>query len=122
MPIELMLLITVKALAELAALFLLGQGLLYILAGQKRDSNFVYQLFRTLTSPVLRATRAITPKFVVDRHIPYVAVLLLFWIWLGVLVLMAQVCEGTGVDCKALKGGTAALERAVVLDTAAANG
>ena len=114
MPIELMLLTVVKALAELAALFLLGQGLLYVLAGQKRDNNLVYQLFRTLTGPVIRATRAITPKFIVDRHIPYVAVLLLFWIWLAMLFGMAQVCKREGVDCRAMK------ERTTMLDTAPA--
>jgi hypothetical protein len=110
MPIELMLLTIVKALAELAALFLLGQGILYILAGQKRDTNFFYQLFRTLTSPVVRVTRWLTPAFVLDRHIPYVSFLLLFWIWLGTLFMMAQVCQSSGVDCKAWREGSAALE------------
>lgn len=112
MPVELMLLTAVKALAELAALFLLGQGLLYILAGEKRDGNLVYQLFRTLTGPVIVATRAITPKFIVDRHIPYVAVLLLFWIWLAMLIGMAQVCKREGVDCRAMKERTTMLEGA----------
>lgn len=107
MPIELTILTVVKALVELAGLFLFGQGLLYVLAGQKRDGNFVYQLFRTLTSPVMRATRAITPKLVVDRHIPYVALLLLFWIWVAALVAMARVCQGEGVNCRAMKEGAA---------------
>ena len=119
MPVELMLLRAVKALAELALLFLLGQGLLYILAGQKREGNFVYQLFRTLTNPVLRATRSITPKFIVDRHTPYVAVLLLFWIWLATLFLMAQVCESGRIDCKAMKEGTAILDRPIGRNTGA---
>jgi hypothetical protein len=109
MPIELMLLIAVKALVELAALFLFGQGLLYILAGQKRDNNFFYQLFRMLTGPVVRVTRRLTPKFVVDRHIPYVAFLLLFWIWLGTLFIMAQVCQSSGIDCKAWRESSALL-------------
>ena len=119
MPVELMLLRAVKALVELALLFLLGQGLLYILAGQKREGNFVYQLFRTLTTPVLRATRSITPKFIVDRHTPYVAVLLLFWIWLATLFLMAQVCEGGAIDCKALKEGTVIIDRAIAREAGA---
>lgn len=110
MPIELMLLTIVKALAELAALFLLGQGILYLLAGQKRDTNFFYQLFRTLTGPVVRVTRWLTPRFVLDRHIPYVSFLLLFWIWLGTLFIMAQVCQSSGVDCKAWRQGSADLE------------
>jgi hypothetical protein len=103
MPLELMLLTIVKALAELAMLFLLGQGMLYILAGQKREGNFFYQLLRTVTRPVTRMTRIVTPRFVIDRHIPYAAGLLLFWIWLLVLYLIMQFCQGAGIDCKALK-------------------
>jgi hypothetical protein len=111
MPIELMLLTIVKALVELAALFLLGQGILYLLAGQKRDNNFFYQLFKMLTGPVVRVTRRLTPGFVLDRHIPYVSFLLLFWLWLGTLFLMAQVCQSSGVDCKAWREGSASQER-----------
>lgn len=103
MPLELLMLTIVKALAELAGLFLLGQGFLYILAGAKRDGNYVYQLLSTLTRPVVRAARAITPKFIVDRHIPYVAVLILFWIWLLALAGMAGVCRSQGLDCKAMR-------------------
>ena len=105
MPLEILLLTVVKALVELAGLFLLGRGLLYLIAGAKRDTNYFYQLFTTLTGPVIAGARFITPKFVLDRHIPYVAMLLLFWIWLGLIVAMANVCQSTGVDCKALKQG-----------------
>jgi hypothetical protein len=107
MPAELLVLTIIKALAELAGLFLLGQGLLYVLAGEKRDGNYFYQLLRALTKPVVRGTRVITPKFVLDRHIPFVAVLVLFWIWLAVLLGMAQVCNSKGLDCKALKQSAA---------------
>lgn len=103
MPLELMLLTIVKALAELAMLFLLGQGMLYILAGQKREGNFFYQLLRTVTRPVVRMTRFVTPRFVIDRHIPYAAGLLVFWVWLLALYLITQFCQGAGIDCRALK-------------------
>lgn len=107
MPIELMLLTVVKALVELAGLFLLGQGVLYLMAGQKREGNYFYQLLKLLTRPVMRFTRYITPRFVLDRHVPYVSLLLLFWIWIAVIVAMAQVCHSSGVDCRAMKEGTA---------------
>lgn len=106
-PIELMLLTALKALVELAGLFLLGQGVLYVLAGRKREGNYFYGLFRTLTRPVLRATRAVTPKFVIDRHIPYVALLLLFWLWVMLIWAMAQVCSASGLDCRAIRQGSA---------------
>ena len=110
MPAELMALTILKALVELAGLFLLGQGMLYLLAGEKREANYFYQLLKLLTRPVNRAARLITPRFVIDRHIPYVTGLILFWLWLLVIMLMAQFCRNAGVDCRALKEGSASLE------------
>lgn len=107
MPLEFLFLTVFKALVELAGLFLLGRGLLYLIAGPKRETNYFYQLLKTLTVPVLTGARFITPKFVLDRHVPYVAMLLLFWIWLGLIAAMASVCQSTGVDCRALKQGSA---------------
>src|SRR5512145_770987 len=72
----------VQLLATLALLFLLGQGVLYLLAGRNRERNLFYQLFQVITRPVLRFTRWVTPKVIVDRHIPFVAFLLLGWVWL----------------------------------------
>jgi ABC-type uncharacterized transport system permease subunit len=70
-----------KALAEIAGLSLLGQGILYVLAGARRDQNFIYKLFQGLTLPVMKLTRLITPKVVLDRHLGYVAILLVGVIW-----------------------------------------
>ncbi len=90
MPTELLLVVIAKALAELAALFLLGRGLLYLLAGRRRAENIFYQVFSILTDPVLRAVRWITPRFIMDSHIPVVAVVLLFWIWVGLVIFKAR--------------------------------
>jgi hypothetical protein len=70
-----------KALSEILAFSLIGQGILYVIAGQRRESNFVYRMFATITRPVLRLSRLITPRFVLDRHIWMVAVLLVFALW-----------------------------------------
>ena len=103
MPIELLAIVVVKALAELAAMFLLGRGLLYILAGQKREKNVFYQILTIVTNPVIRFTRVVTPKFVIDRHIPFVAFLLVAWIWIGVVFwALPEVCGSGQVDCSAL--------------------
>ena len=90
MQTELLLVVITKALTELAALFLAGRGLLYVLAGRRRAENIFYQLFSILTNPVLRAVRWITPRIIIDRHIPFVAVVLLFWIWIVLVILKAR--------------------------------
>jgi hypothetical protein len=71
----------VKAISEIVAFSMLGQGILYLIAGQRRESNFVYRMFAAVTRPVMRFSRLIMPRFVLDRHIWMVAVLLVFVVW-----------------------------------------
>lgn len=100
METELFIVTVLKALVELAGLFLLGQGLLNLLAGAKREQNIFYQLLRVLTGPVTRFTRLITPRAIVDRHIPLVAFLLLFWIWVLLTFAKIQICAGAADHCR----------------------
>jgi uncharacterized protein YggT (Ycf19 family) len=76
----------VYALAAFAMMLLLGQFLVRVISFGRHEENPVYRLFRLLTSPVVRVTRAITPARVADVHVPVVAFLLLFWICLGLAV------------------------------------
>jgi len=73
--------VILKALTEIAGVAFLGQGVLWVIAGSKRDQNLVYKLFKTLTSPVTRVTRAITPRVIIDAHIGLVAFFLLLVTW-----------------------------------------
>ena len=66
MQTELLLLVILKALAELAFMFLLGRGALYVLAGSKREGNIFYGVLRVVTDPVIRAARWLTPRLVLD--------------------------------------------------------
>lgn len=78
--------VILKALAEVAGIAFLGQGVLWVIAGAKREQNVVYNLFRTLTSPVTRFTRLITPRIVIDAHIGLVAFFLLLVLWMALTV------------------------------------
>jgi hypothetical protein len=103
MQIEVLLIVIAKALAELVGLFLVGRGLLYLLAGHKRETNLFYQVMCVITNPAIRMTRLITPKVVIDRHVPYVAFMLVVWIWvILVFWVVPEVCGGGTVDCSAL--------------------
>jgi uncharacterized protein YggT (Ycf19 family) len=79
---DLLILSILRALVEVALLALLGQGAMALLAGVKRHTNPVYQLFAVITKPVMRAVRFITPKPVMEKHLPFVAFFLLFWLWI----------------------------------------
>ena len=73
--------VILKALTEIAGVAFLGQGVLWVIAGSKRDQNLIYKLFKTLTSPITRVTRAITPRVIIDAHIGLVAFFLLAVLW-----------------------------------------
>jgi hypothetical protein len=99
MQTELLAIVVVKTLAELAGMFLLGRGVLYLLAGQKRDTNMFYQILCIVTNPVMRLARLLTPKVIIDRHVPYVAFILVLWIWIGTVFIWLPDACGTRVDC-----------------------
>jgi len=90
--VELYLLSILRALAEIAGMFLLAQGALFLLAGGRRERNIVYQLFRIIARPVICATRCLMPKVIIDRHIPFVAFFLLFWLWIALAYVRQIVC------------------------------
>ena len=71
------LVVILKAINEIALLALLGQGILFLFAGAKRDSNPIYFVFKTITSPIMKFARLITPRIVIDQHIGFVALFLL---------------------------------------------
>ena len=78
--------VILKALTEVAGIAMIGQGVLYVWAGAKRDQNLVYGIFKTLTSPVMTATRWITPRVILDQHLGLVAFFLLTVLWVGLTV------------------------------------
>ena len=96
---ELLALSILRALVEVALLTLLAQGLLALLAGARRETNPIYQLFRVVTRPVLRIVRFITPKLIIDRHLPVVAFFVLFWAWILLAYAMRLVCQVDGLVC-----------------------
>lgn len=81
----------VTALRELVLInfyALVGQGILYVLAGQGREQNMFYRIIKLIASPAMWLARKLSPKLVVDRHIPWVALFLV--IVLGVALTVAQ--------------------------------
>jgi hypothetical protein len=87
-----------KLVAEIALLALAGQWVLGLLAGAKREQNLFYQLLQMATKPFVYATRAITPKLVIDRHVPLVAFLLLSFAWIVATWAKINICLQIGVE------------------------
>lgn len=83
---------TVKLIAEIALMALLGQGLLAVLAGERRHDNFFYKLLQTLTRPFTRVARVITPRVVIDRHIPFAAFAMVLGAWVFATLGKVSLC------------------------------
>ena len=97
----LVLVTTIKLIAEIALMALLGQWLLGLLAGARRDKNIFYQILEIVGRPFVAVARFLSPKFVVERHLPLVAFFLLVFVWLGATILKIQTCLQISVElCK----------------------
>ena len=87
----------IKLITEIALLALVGQWVLGLLAGKRRDSNFFYQILQQVGKPFVQVARLVTPKFVIERHLPLVAFLLLAFIWVAVTLTKVNHCLKIGV-------------------------
>jgi hypothetical protein len=91
----------IKLICEIALLALAGRWLLGLLAGQKKDSNFFYKALEAMTKPFVTAARFITPKAILDRHVPFVAFLLIGFIWVVSVIEKVRICTSIGMElCK----------------------
>lgn len=90
-----------QLLLYIPLLALLGQGVLFALAGAKRDSNLFYQLLQLISKPFTALVRKITPAQVADRHVPVVTFLLLLLVYAVVTFEKINLCVSLGVEqCK----------------------
>ena len=79
-------------------LALAGQGLLFVLAGAKRDSNLFYQLLQIISKPFTFLVRKITPAKVADRHVPIVTFCLLIVVYAVVTFERIDLCLRIGME------------------------
>jgi uncharacterized protein YggT (Ycf19 family) len=78
-------LLVAQTLVLVAGLALLGQLLVGAFNWTQRHNNLLYKLFELIARPVVKLVRLITPKVVIDRHIPVAAftIALFAYFWLG---------------------------------------
>ena len=90
----LMAVVVFKALLEVAGLALLGQAILYVLAGAGREQNFFYRLLKLIGSPAVRVTRLVTPRRLVpDAYIAVGAFFLVAGLWLAASLMKVELCR-----------------------------
>jgi hypothetical protein len=82
----------------IGALGLICQGLLYVLAGQGRDTNLFYQLIGIINKPWTLTARFISPKQIIDRQIPFVAFCIVGVLYIAVTLAKIEHCISIGIE------------------------
>lgn len=88
--------IILKSLIELSLMFIVARFLLGLLAGAKRNTNVFWQLLDVAAKPALWITRWVSPKLILDRHIPLAAVSWLLIGWVLVVKVKIDLCMELG--------------------------
>jgi hypothetical protein len=86
-----------KSLIELSLMFIVGRFLLGLLAGANRDNNVFWQLLDVASKPALWLTRKVSPKLILDQHIPLAASSLLLIAWVFMVQLKIEMCFEMGI-------------------------
>lgn len=94
----LLLVSALKMIAEIALMSLVGHWLVGLLAGAGRDGNFFYRLLGILTSPFVKLARVLSPRVVIDRHVPLVAMALMLSTWMVATLFKIQICLEVGMQ------------------------
>lgn len=88
--------VILKSLLELSLMFIVGRFLLGLLAGAKRQTNVIWQLLDVLAKPALWLTRQVSPRLILDQHIPLAAVSWLLIAWVLVVKVKIDLCMEMG--------------------------
>lgn len=78
--------VTLRVLVEICLFALVGQGVLAVLPGVDRQKNVFYLVLKTIASPGWRVARWVSPRFVLDQHVGWVALFLLVVLWIGLAI------------------------------------
>lgn len=85
-----------KSLIELSLMFIVARFILGLLAGAKRSTNVFWQLLDIAAKPALWITRRVSPKLILDQHIPLAAASWLLIAWVLVVKLKIDLCFQMG--------------------------
>jgi hypothetical protein len=97
----LLVVVILKSLIELSLMFIVGRFVLGLLAGAKRQTNIFWQMLDIASRPALWLTRAVSPKLILDQHIPLATASWLLVAWVLTVKTKVDLCiEATGGMCQ----------------------
>ncbi|MBK7026744.1 MAG: hypothetical protein IPH40_07540 [Polaromonas sp.] len=90
--------VILKSLIELSLMFIVGRFILGLLAGAKKSTNIFWQLLDIAAKPALYITRKLSPKLILDQHIPLAAASWLVIAWVIVVKQKIELCVQAGAS------------------------
>jgi hypothetical protein len=81
--VQVFLISALRALVEMLGLCLIGQGVLYLLAGSRRQQNAIYRFLDLLTRPPRQVAALLLPRGASELLVGLLALMLLFILWIG---------------------------------------
>jgi hypothetical protein len=72
-----------RAIVEMLGLCLLGQGMMYLIAGRQRSGNRVYQLFALITKAPRRIVATVLPRSASGLLVGALTFAIVLILWLG---------------------------------------
>jgi hypothetical protein len=88
----LLLLNAVQLVLYIALLALVGQAVLFLLAGARRQTNVFYGLLQVLSKPFTRVVRKIMPRRISERYLPALTFVVLAMVYLAVTFERVDLC------------------------------
>ena len=90
--------VILKSLIELSLMFIVGRFVLGLLAGAKRQTNVFWQLLDVAAKPSLWLTRKLSPKLILDQHIPLATASWLLVAWVLLVKTKIDLCMQLGAS------------------------
>lgn len=78
----------IQLVVSIALMGLIGQAVLYVLAGPNRENNVFYRILKIIPSPFVKVFRLITPRAIPDRLVPFATFcgLSAIFLWLALAI------------------------------------
>jgi hypothetical protein len=88
----LLLVLVIKLMAEIALMALLGQWLLGLMIGARREHNLFYRLLQTVARPPTALAQRLQPRSWPAERAPALAALLVGVVWLAATAAKLRLC------------------------------
>ena len=87
-----LLLLILQTIVMIAGLALFAQLIVGIFSWSRRGENIVYQFFGIIARPFVSLARAITPRVILDAHVPIVAFIICLFAYFALAFAHRDVC------------------------------